>query len=642
MNADRGLSWAVLRRVLDLSVLVLLAFVLRLYHLDRVDLRGDEAFDLLYASQALGEIIRNDLCCQMYPPLFHTALHFWQKAARDSAFAFRFLFGLVPGVLAVPLTYRLAGETGQEGNGHKGLRYLRIGGGSEVPVVAALLATANPYLVWWSQDGHFYSAVVAAAAAIMWLGMRCLNRSAPRRSLLGYGLASGLGLYLHYFVAFPWAALNLLALMARWRREISAATFKRWLLTQIGVLALFAPWLYLALYLMQRFELGWASSVSLGEMLWRLFRAYSLGPATWPELSAVLVGFGAVLALGLPAYMLRVDGRQVWQFLFLLLVPLAAFWLLSLLRPMFDEKFTVFVLPLYLSLLAMAVVGFRRWRGASVGALLLLLVGCGLPLHRHYWDVTTYKSPAWGQAMAFVHSRAQPGDVLIYSFPDPAVLYYNRDRLPVKLLPARGGLAAAEVEAEVAELAGDEDRIWLIPIPQPHWDAEGAVERWLERHAAALEREGFRGIWVRLFASQRALEPRLQPVDATFGDRLRLLGSVLEAHRTEEGEVAEVNLILLWQCLAPTDWPYKVFAHLVGPEEAILGQQDNEPVWGTYPTTSWSPGETVVDQYSIRPKERVLPGGWELRVGFYDPESGARLPATGNDTCEDYAVLPFP
>jgi len=57
----------------------------------------------------------------------------------------------------------------------------------------------------------------------------------------------------------------------------------------------------------------------------------------------------------------------------------------------------------------------------------------------------------------------------------------------------------------------------------------------------------------------------------------------------------------------------------------LYGQWDNPPVRGTYPTTDWSVGETVFDQYLIPLKEDAPLGEYRLLVGLYDPASGQRL-----------------
>ena len=61
--------------------LTLLAFGLRLIMLDRFSMRGDEAFDVLIASQSLAAIIDQIRTVHPYPPLFYVGFHSWLKIA---------------------------------------------------------------------------------------------------------------------------------------------------------------------------------------------------------------------------------------------------------------------------------------------------------------------------------------------------------------------------------------------------------------------------------------------------------------------------------------------------------------------------------------------------------------------------------
>ena len=62
------------------------------------------------------------------------------------------------------------------------------------------------------------------------------------------------------------------------------------------------------------------------------------------------------------------------------------------------------------------------------------------------------------------------------------------------------------------------------------------------------------------------------------------------------------------------------------------------PQGGGYPTIWWLPGEIVADTYTLE-----LPPGapgdivYRLIVGWYDPETGVRLPVLGTGT--DFATL---
>ena len=115
--------------------------------------------------------------------------------------------------------------------------------------------------------------------------------------------------------------------------------------------------------------------------------------------------------------------------------------------------------------------------------------------------------------------------------------------------------------------------------------------------------------------------------DARFGDRVRLIGYDLRgATNARAGQ--SLTLVLYWQALATFERPYTVFAHVVDARGRIVGQRDQTPGSGAFPTTGWVPGEYLADAYAL-PINPDTPGGdYWIEVGFYDPLDGARLPVT--------------
>jgi len=113
-------------------------------------------------------------------------------------------------------------------------------------------------------------------------------------------------------------------------------------------------------------------------------------------------------------------------------------------------------------------------------------------------------------------------------------------------------------------------------------------------------------------------------VGASFGAPpiVRLLGYDLGGSGSVGGTVA---VTLYWEALEPAPVSYKVFTHLISPAGRVAAQRDDFPVGGERPTTSWRPGEVIVDRYDIALKPDVPPGVYPLRVGLYDPATGERL-----------------
>jgi hypothetical protein len=58
----------------------------------------------------------------------------------------------------------------------------------------------------------------------------------------------------------------------------------------------------------------------------------------------------------------------------------------------------------------------------------------------------------------------------------------------------------------------------------------------------------------------------------------------------------------------------------------LVAQQDNPPVRGTQPTSTWQPGVTVIDPYDLSIPRDTPPGEVLLLVGLYRWPDLSRLP----------------
>lgn len=126
---------------------------------------------------------------------------------------------------------------------------------------------------------------------------------------------------------------------------------------------------------------------------------------------------------------------------------------------------------------------------------------------------------------------------------------------------------------------------------------------------------------------------------ADFDDSLSLRGVTLEPN----GNVAPGTTLtarLFWQA---RDWPaadYTAFVHLVGPEGVLVDQEDKPPLQGFLPTSTWYPGQRVVDDFMVTLPDNAAPGVYALYTGFYDPATMTRLPVMqgGQSVGDAFAV----
>jgi hypothetical protein len=125
------------------------------------------------------------------------------------------------------------------------------------------------------------------------------------------------------------------------------------------------------------------------------------------------------------------------------------------------------------------------------------------------------------------------------------------------------------------------------------------------------------------------LPPLDHPLDARFGDAIRLAGVDLEppgaAAMITGGELA---VTLYWQALQTPGENYVVFLHLRDESGEAVAQSDQIPVEWLRPTQSWRPDEVLADRHMLSGLDQLPPGDYQLYAGLYLPEIFTRPPVT--------------
>lgn len=129
--------------------------------------------------------------------------------------------------------------------------------------------------------------------------------------------------------------------------------------------------------------------------------------------------------------------------------------------------------------------------------------------------------------------------------------------------------------------------------------------------------------------------PEWQPAQVVFGEQILLERFALVSNPATDGSVIEPGqalcLVLSWQSAGNLVADYTVFVHLVQPNSDSpgppLAQHDGMPVDGLRPTRSWQPGERIEEMRVMVVPADAPKGRYHLNIGWYDPATGARLPA---------------
>jgi hypothetical protein len=119
---------------------------------------------------------------------------------------------------------------------------------------------------------------------------------------------------------------------------------------------------------------------------------------------------------------------------------------------------------------------------------------------------------------------------------------------------------------------------------------------------------------------------------ARLGDRVDLLPIPLPAQPVAAGTVMPVSL--RWRVAQPVEAPYNVFVHLASTAQPFIAGVDGEPCGGWYPTDHWHYGEVIEHSMQLQVPAGLAPGQYQVAVGLYDWQTGARLPVVQDNQRE--------
>jgi hypothetical protein len=130
------------------------------------------------------------------------------------------------------------------------------------------------------------------------------------------------------------------------------------------------------------------------------------------------------------------------------------------------------------------------------------------------------------------------------------------------------------------------------------------------------------------------LVPQNPLQEGDFGGQAALIGYTVLADRVEAGQ--GIPLVLFWRAQQPIQKEYTVFTHLLGGDNPrthslLWGQRDSPPCSGGYPTTRWGMGETMAEDFLIVVDKDAPAGMYQIEVGLYELDGGARLPLPNGD-----------
>jgi uncharacterized membrane protein len=425
----------------------------------------DEALSVNIAELPLSEIagaLRKD----GHPPLYYYLLHAWTSVVGDGDVAVRSLSGAIA-VLALPLAY-LAGR--------------RIGG-RRTGVVALGVFALTPFLIRYGTETRMYALVTLLVLAAYLLVDDVVRRGRSswwRAGLLALVVAAGL--WTHYWVMWPTAALAVVLLVA-WRRSPDPAVRTGALRAFAALVAggvLFLPWVPTLLFQSAHTGTPWAGPVRPGAFLGLTFT--DLGGGAFSD--AQFVGAVILVLALLGAFGHAVSRRHIDldlhgvrelrpEVAVLVLTALLGLGITYATWSAYATRYAAVFVPLILLLVAAGITRFvgRLALIGVYGVTLALLSMGGL------FNITYERTQAKVIA-PLVAERADPGDVVV-TCPDqlgPSTIRAVGDDVVVVGYPTlespalidwtdygdRPAVDPDEYAAQVLELAGPDHDVLMV------------------------------------------------------------------------------------------------------------------------------------------------------------------------------------
>jgi len=388
-----------LKNLMTDPLLLLLAagIAARWFLLGSGSLTIDEIGTLVIARQPLPDLIPYVLHLGFNPPLFNFFTSLWQTLG-ESALWLR----------ALPFIFSAAALAAYVSFCKEFFRADSEGGAAAVRL-AVLVGAFSPFWINLGQQFRMYSLFLLLAILANHLFLKLLRGSAAPRHQAAYGIVLLLGLYTHYYFGFVWAAQGLTTLF--FVKEGRG----RLVLTQIGAMLAFLPWLAAGLK-----AVGVVSGVQ--SMVWSspftFFGNFLLGWGTVDLLIPGWLGFAGLLGFcALAAALWRLKNLYRGETFLALLhiaLPLLSVPVLELLtgNSFSMPRYWLFITPFYYLLLAAWAEGLSGRRRSAARITLAAAVIAGLCA---YYVLKIKVDPFFAPAARRIEQVTRPGTLVLHT-----------------------------------------------------------------------------------------------------------------------------------------------------------------------------------------------------------------------------------
>lgn len=575
-----------------LTLITLLAFALRLIHLDFQPLWWDEGYSVFFATRDFWTMIERT-AIDIHPPLYYAVMQIWITCFGTSTVALR-LLSVIIGTATIPLLYALA---------HKLFTDQRTAR------VAAFLLAISPFHIYYSQEVRMYGLVTLLGLASIYLCVQLLGMTpgtrASARAAFFFILTTTAALYTQYYAVFIFIAEILLILAIylvidrhpiHWRSfaSIWANPLAHWFGAWIAIIILYLPWIIYAgpklyAYVTSKVSIEKYTPLDPLTFLAKHLAAFAVGHLTeW-----TMLAWASIVLVGLVALAFFFDTRRRnsgWMLYPLLslspsllivlsfIVPLTLGYLVNLIypfHPVHSERLLLLAVPAFYLIAALGIAALRQYR-ATLGSIVLVLVALTDAASLYdFYTVPRYPNDDYRPLIADLQTIAQPNDVFLVIYPwqiGYLEAYYRGASLNIIETPNEAWITnSSQMQSDLETMLKPNARVWIPALQTQGRIIEDALDLYFRPRTYAVMDQWYGTTRLEMFA--RADDPPHANRSLIFENEL----SFTDWGIATEPLIAGQDLLRVWfDARNVASHTFKVSVRLVDTNGNVWAQDDRE------------------------------------------------------------------
>lgn len=307
---------------------------------------GDESSSALISEENLVTLL-DQAAHDVHPPLYYILLHLWMRIFGESIVAIR-LLSVLFGVITVYVTIRLTEQISNK----------------KAALIAGWFMAILPMAVQYSQEARMYSLLCMLLLSATYFLIKWLKEPSNHKHLIFYAVLMVLSFYTHYFTIFTfmihWLYLVHFSRKTRWNFNVLKNKF--WYAANLSIALFFLPGLLTLISLLFHIEelkvgndVGWIPEVTYSDLpkMYLRFLSGNIDDVTFAEFVSWILAITLTFFISTLSKSFN-ESHFYHLFVLNLLLPVITVFFISLITPLFIDRYLIFSamsLPVIIALL---------------------------------------------------------------------------------------------------------------------------------------------------------------------------------------------------------------------------------------------------------------------------------------------------